>query len=375
MDERKKIIRDLEDKKQADLEGVNRLLENLGETLLLRQGPDQDREAFSAPGSSADNPAGLCMEYRRLLEKIAEDGDSIKSIEADTRRIKELEQEIALKEKQNLENSREISLLYAQLGQYVLTDPAFSGFAGPYRNQIDEILLKIDARETRLNELEQKNGGIFSWIGKNAQGLVVKAALAKNQSDLHKIYRSAGERFAVSGEDAQAGDRDVRELAEKIGDLRRNTEELSAEILSRKEECRKTGELFGAEGSPVKRILNLEKQIARAKEDLRVVYRTFGAYALDPAWKDSFASLITPEDSSQKDKIEALRGSVRETESRIEKLKAAAAIDDEKHEIEKLKRSIEDQRRRIQSARDVIAEMERRIESAEKHIEELTKLL
>ncbi|MDR2617786.1 MAG: hypothetical protein LBC62_02840 [Treponema sp.] len=375
MDERKKIIRDLEDKKQADLEGINRLLENLGETLLVRHGADQDREDVSLPESPAGNPARACAEYRGLLKEIAENGDSIKSIEADIQRIKELEQEIAHKEKQNLENSRDISLLYDQLGQYVLIDPAFSSFAGPYRNQMDEILLKIEAQETRLNELEQKNGGIFSWIGKNAQGLVVKASLAKNQSDLHKIYRSAGERFAASDEDAQTGDRDVRELAEKIGDLRRNTEELNAEILSRKEERRKIGDLFGVEGNPVKRILNLEKQIARAKEDLRAVYRVFGACALDPAWNDYFASLLTPEDSSQKDKIETLRGSVRETESRIEKLKAAVAIDDEKHEIEKLKRAIEDQRRKIQSAQEVIAETERRIEGAEKHIEELTKLL
>jgi predicted nucleic acid-binding Zn-ribbon protein len=382
MDERKKTIRDLEDKKQANLEGVNRLLEALGETLLTRKGglgsvPGEKgpQGGGGDPDVPADSPQGTRENYRRLLREIADGGDIIKSTEADTRRLKELDDEIAGKEKRNSDNRKGIALLYAQLGQCVLSDPAFSGFSTAYKDQTDDVFARIDAQELKLDELEQQTGGILSWLGKNAQGLVVKTALVRNRAALHKIYRSAGERFVLSGEDPGAGDEDARDLYEKIADLRRNSEDLAGEIIRLKEERRKIGDLFSAGGGPVKRVLNLEKQIAKAKEELRTVYRLFGEYALNPVWKDYYAPFLMAEDSAQGEKIDFLKKSVRDTETRIEKLRAAIAIDDEKAEIEKLKCSIEDQRRKIRAAQDVITDLETRISGAEHHIEELTKLL
>jgi hypothetical protein len=381
MDERKKTIRNLEDAKQTDLEGVNQLLETLGETLLTRgERPDsvpggKSRESGKDPDVPADSPEGIREERYRLFREIAEDGDIIRSIEVDTQRLKDLEAEIAEKEKRNSDNLKELSLLYVQLGQYVLTDPVFNGFATPYKDQMDDILVRIDVQETKLDELEEKTGGILSWLGKNVQGLVAKTTLARNQAALHKIYRLAGERFVLSGEDPGTGNGDVRELYEKTVDFRRDSEGLGEEIAGLREERRKIGDLFSAEGNPVKRVLNLERQIAKAKEDLRAVYRLFGAYALDPVWKDYYAPLLRPEDSAQCEKIDFLKKSVRDTETRIEKLKAAIAVDDEKAEIERLNRSVEDQRRKIRAAQEAITDLEQRISEAEHHIKELTKLL
>ncbi|AEF81120.1 hypothetical protein [Leadbettera azotonutricia] len=372
MDDRKKTIRELEDQRRTDQEGVDKLLETLGESLLSRI--EGGNEPAEAPGL-ADSPYLACKEYRELLKEIAENGEIIVSIETDTRKLKDAEEQISYKELEYSEKTKEVSILFVQLGQYVLADPAFDSFSLTYKSQLDNLLLKIDDQEAKLDELEQKTGNIFTWIGKNAQILAVKTMLMKNQAGLHKIYRAAGEKFITTGEGYEAGEADVQELAEKAGNLYQATLALSDEIVTLKEERRRISDMIAAGGSPARRVQTIEKHIARARDSASEACRRFGSFAIAPAWNDYFDPLLTEEDRSKGDKVKLLREAVKEADVHIEKLKAAIAIDEEKAEIEKLKTDIEVQRRKIAAAEESIAGMEKRIGESSFHIEELQKIV
>jgi chromosome segregation ATPase len=372
MDDRKKTIRDLEDQRRTDREGVNKLLETLGESLFSRI--ESGNEPREVPGL-ADSPYLAWKEYSELLREIAENGEIIDSIEADTRKLKEAEEQISFKELEHSEKTKEISLLFVQLGQYILADPSFDGFSLPYKSQMDELLLRIDAQEAKLDELEEKTGNIFTWIGKNAQSLAIKTMLMKNQAGLHKIYRSAGEKFITTHEKYEDGEADVQELAEKAGDLHQATLALSDEIVTLKEERRRISDMIAAGGSPARRIQTIEKHISRAKDSAREACCRYGTFAIDPAWGGYFDPLLNEDDHAKGNKVELLREAIKEADVHIEKLKAAIAIDEEKAEIEKLKTGIEGQRRKIAAAEESIADMEKHISELRVHIEELQKIV
>jgi predicted nucleic acid-binding Zn-ribbon protein len=254
-----------------------------------------------------------------------------------------------------------------------VADPAFDSFIDPLRGQLDEILMKIGANEAKLDELEQKNGGFLSWIGSGAKGIVTRTLLLKNQGDLNKLYRTAGENFFLAERGIETGETDVRELAEKVKAQRQAVRDLAEETGRLKEERRGLGEGFSGEGNPNRRIFALTRQISGAKDNLAAACRRFGAYALEPAWNDYFAPILTEENRAAGGKVSLLRDSIRETDTRIEKIRTAIAIDSEKAGIEKMKRSIEGLRRRIADAEREIAGLEDGITYAEKRIDEMEK--
>jgi DNA repair exonuclease SbcCD ATPase subunit len=377
MDLRKKTIRDLETKKSEDLACANKILGELGEDLLIRlEIPDAPAPGPLCPEAPDGNsPEGLREEYKRLLKEIASSEDRIKGIEAENGRYQDLEKEISRKEEENSENVRKLSLLYVQLGQYILADPEFETFTLPFKDEMDNLLSKIDSQEAKLEELEQKEGNIFTWLGNNARTLVVKGMLSKNQSALHKVYRAAGERFIESGFSPEEGEIEIRNLAEKAISLKHESGGLAAEIASLRDEHKKLAGEFARLGHPVRRIQGLEKQIALARENIRELCVGFGVFAVDPAWRDYFAPFLKSDDRERSVRVDELRSSMRDAELQIEKLRAAMAIDSEKAEIEKLRKSIAGEKNKIEAARRAIAELESLIDASEKHIGELAKKL
>jgi chromosome segregation ATPase len=375
LEERTRTIRELENKKTQDLGARDLLLETLGETLFGRlEGKKRAAKSLSAQ-ETGDNPGGAVAEYQRLLKEIADSRGVITSIEEETQKLKELEGQINAKEEEHSALAKELTGLYEQIGELALGRADHDDFAAAYKGQLDALLFKIEAQEDKLEELEDSGGGFFSWLGGSARSVVIKALLAKNQASLKRLYRKAGEKF-VSPENASlAGGGDIASLKEKIDGIRQLSSSLTADLAFLRGEKRKASEVLGAEGNPVKRIQGLEKHIAQTEHEIRNVYRRFGSYSLDPAWKDFYDSLFTKEDSALLARIESLEESIKDTDSHIEKLKAAIAIDEEKAEIENLNAGIEAQRRRIAAAEESIAEMQERIGDAENHIEELTKLL
>jgi chromosome segregation ATPase len=381
MDERKKAILELEDKKQANQEGVDRLLETLGGDLLGRMEggaagePDERIDDAGAEKAGETTPDGARREYRRLHREIAACEENVTVVESDMRHYKGLEEEIAAGEKENSEKQKELVLFYVQLGQYLMVDPAFDEFTAPFKGRAEGILDKIDTHIAKIGELEEKSGGFFSWLGKNAQGAVAKAFLVKGQGDLNKVYRAVGEKFiaagATSGDGEADGGGEVWELAEKTKKFRQAVQDLTDEAGRLREERRRMGEGFTGADNPNRRIQALERQIAGAKDSLSTVCRRFGAYALDAAWEAYFAPVLTEENISTGGKINLLRESVKESGIRIEKLRIAMAIDGEKAGIEKMRLSMGVQRHRIADAEKEIADLETKIAGAEKRVEEL----
>lgn len=381
MDQRKRTIRELENKRLQDLESRDLLLENLGETLFHRLERKKRAPRNLPAKESGDNPeaghspAGAVAEYQRLLKETADSEEIIRTIEEETQKLKELEGQISSKEEENSAYARELTGLYEEIGELVLGSPAHEDFSGVYKGQFEELLFKIESQEDKLEELEDSGGGFFSWLGGSARSVVIKALLAKNQASLKRLYRKAGEKFVSPESSAQEGKGEIASLKEKIDEIRQRSSSLSADLAFLRGEKRKAVEALGADGNPAKRIQGLEKHIAQTGDEIRAVYRSFGAYSLDPAWKSFYDSLFTKEDSSVLGRIKTLEESVKDTENHIEKLKAAIAIDEEKAEIEKLNANIEAQRQRIAAAEESIAEMRERIAGAEDHIKELTKIL
>ncbi|MDR2485288.1 MAG: hypothetical protein LBD55_07830 [Treponema sp.] len=392
MDERKRTIKQLEGQKKDIQTSGSLLLERLGEILLLRieeqdgfAPPDepQEPEISLSRGAPAQARAELppegtlaeAAEYRRLSKEIADSQSYISATEADMLRLKELEEDISKMEQQCSRQAQELTGCYVRLGELLLEEPVFDDMNESYKQQIETLVPKIRSLEDRLEKLEDKNGAnVFTWIGKNAQGMVLRSFLGNSQESLRRIYGILGERFVLPDDKAVASE-EIPGLVQKIEDLRRGTSRITGEITALKADCRKINNTFIPEGSPIKRIQDMEKHIAHVRGELKTVYRRVGKHAADGAAADQFASMLHEDGIRLLEEIRETGETLRSTERQIEKLKASLTIDDEKAEIEKLNKAITDHRQRIALSEEAIANFEKRITDANRHIEDLTLLL
>ena len=392
MDEWNKIIRELEDKLGQDMASWEEMLEKLGEKLLkgldgqVKKGKPRKKQAVQTADSEAEDSSGdsskgggkveeTVDEYRSCLSNISDNGEQIIAIEKEESDFQTLISDITRKEIEFTKGNKELHSLYTQTGRLALSDSAFEEFASIYKTEADSILANVELREARLEELEQKTGNIFTRIGKNAESLVVKTLLSKNQADLNRVYRSAGERFIIRGEDYKAGEGEIRETAGDASRLKRSQDDLASEIAMMKEDRKKTLERFRGEGNPARRIQALEKMTLKLKGEKSGICRRFGGFTFEKEYSGYFGPLMGEEEKKIAERAAAFRMSADENSVRIEKLKAAVAIDSEKAGIERLKKSIDSEESRIQAAHEAITGMEKEIKDAEKRIAELTKLL
>jgi chromosome segregation ATPase len=368
MDERKKTIGELEKKIQEEGNSLEALLERFGETLVGRM------EGDSPPSGEA--PPGLenLEEYRRLRKEIADSEDSIETIGEQILRIKNLEEDIESREHQDAAQAKELAALYGRVGKLLLEDPAYGEFSAPWREQADTLVPKIQSLESRIAELEQKEGNnVFTWIGKSAQGVVLRSFLLKAEENLERVCRLAGEQFCSldnSSHPPVLGT--IGELTGQIEEFQGQTRARSEELAELRLERRRIGDSFGPGGSPEKQIQNLKKAISSYRDEIKALYRHTGAKA---SGGTSAESGKDEEDQEILEGIKNLKKSIRDNEGEIEKLKASLAIDEEKKQIEKLKNSIGDQKKKINQAEQEIMDFETRIADAEKNIAELEKLL
>ena len=385
MDEKRNTIQELEKKKKADIDARNSLLKGLGEALFQRIG---EGEPFSQ--DTGDSPGILLAEYRGLLKEIAESADLIKNLEADIVRLKELEGEISTNESEYTRLAKELVELNIKLGKELLGIPGFDDRA-VYSKQQEEILLaKIAELERKLEALDEREGGILAWLGKNAQIAVSRALLLKNRSTLERVYRSIGEKILNAEAKAESGTSEAvqqdgssstevlkGEAAGLLVEARRHKEQISslnAELSMLRGQRREIGGIF-AEGSPAQRIQGLEKRIAFVKQDFPSLYLRFGTLATESSGKEALSSFLKEEDDLVLQNTENLKSRIGETELEIEKIKAAISIEGEKAEIEKMKKAIAGQQQKITSAEEAINGLEKQIAESEKHIEELNAFI
>jgi chromosome segregation ATPase len=364
MDDRKRAIADLESKKKETLRSLEAMYEDFGAALFNRAGGQEARL-----GESAE-------EYLRLQKEIADSQGLIQLTEADTRRFKELEQEILGKEREHTALLEEIQNACTDVGRDAAGDEAFVTPLGELQLQIDQVIPKLEDARNKLDELEGRGGaGVFGWIGKSAQGAVYRTLAVKHQGSLKKLYTSAGERLAGPENESFIAGSAIEDAVRAVRDMKKQALAQGQELERLREERRRLGTVFGAEGGPVRRVQNLEKHIAHIRLELKLVYRRAGGEALSESRDSRFAGVLGPEDQRVVEMAGQNKAAIAGYDREIEKLKTAIAIDGEKAGIEKMKRSIEEQRQKIGAAEGRIGDLETQIREAEARIEELSKLV
>ncbi|MDR1249801.1 MAG: hypothetical protein LBK63_10905 [Treponema sp.] len=367
MDERKKSIRELEEKKRKTLEALNSFLGSWGETLLSRL--DQENSARFA---------GELGQYRQFLGTIAVYRERAGTLETDAVRLRELENELDGKDRVAGEKTGELKKLYIRLGEMILQsdEPPDSGL--PLKGQADALTARIAFLEEKLRELEDgKKTNIFSWIGGNAQGALLRGRLSKTRSSLDRLYESAGENFFAD----PAGEGGENVLASDIAAARRELADLDGSLASLRTEREKLRDSIGVEGnsrnfSPAKKSRELEQLIAREQEQLFNLCARFGnlLYDLFADPMEGENAWLQPEDKNVLAKARKMRGEIAAHEAGIEKLEASLRIDEKRDAVEKMERSILNHRRRIAASESAIAGLEKQIEEANRHIEALMKV-
>jgi hypothetical protein len=379
MDDRKKQITELEQRKREHIISLETLMTRVGEALLER-----------AAGSGQEgNPAfEELADFWRLKKDIVDSEAAIQAVEDQIRRFRELEETIEVKEQEESAGSKELAVVYSKLGKLLLDEAAsaageYADFCAPYRDQADALLTKVISLEERVSGLEEREGGnVFTWIGKNAQGLVLRSFLTKAQENLDQLRRTVGERYSrrdvvalPAGGNDIAGE--IENLCAEIERQRAEARTLSQELAELREERRTISISYNSDGGPIRQIQTLKNHIAHVRDELKALYRRIGAEmaGVDSIERrQSIDSLIAPEDRDDLDNAARISRSIHENETMIEKLQASLDIDEEKARIEKYRRMIEEKREKIAQSEKSIMEFEECIRVSEASIEKLGKI-
>jgi len=374
MDDRKKRIDDLLKNSQESRFSLETLLESFGENLYARACSEASNTKTKQPDFED------IRQYNNSLQEIAESNAAIVKIEEKNRRFRELEEAIETRELEEKERTKEMSGIYRRLGKALLENSSYDDYTSFFREQADALKSKLESLEARISELDNKEkGNVFSWIGKSAQGLVLKSFLSKAQENQEQLYHSIGERY---------GDRDSISKDDEVAIIRGEIEVLQGiskaaqnELAALKDEKLIITASFGIEGNPQKQIQTVKTHIIQVKQTLSELYKTFGAQVsginedITPERKYFIDTIVTSEDGEIIGRAVRLSQSITDNEKAIEKLKASLAIDEEKSKIERYKRSIEDKKDRILELENAIGDLEESVQDCEDHIKELEKQL
>ena len=371
MDDRRKRIDDLIKNNKESRTSLDALLENFGESLYIRT---KDMDNISqAKGVTED-----IIQYNIYLQDIAESNIAIAKIEEKNRRYKEMEEAIEAIEKEERERAKVMVGIYRKLGKALLENSAYDDYTSFFREQADALKAKLESLETRITELENKEGGnVFSWIGKSAQGLVLKSFLSKAQESQEQLYHNVGERYSTR--DSVSDGDEIAQIRAEIDCLREISKTALDALSNLKDEKRIITASFGIDGNPQKQIQAVKNRIAKINEDIKNLYRKFGAEAsgidedIIPERKYYIDTIVTAEDGETIGRAARLNQSILENEKAINRLKTSLAIDEEKNKVDKYYKSILDKKEKIADMEKAIEDLEKNILEAENHIKELEK--
>ena len=377
MDERRKTILTIEERKAAEAAIEEERLRTLGRLLLERS--DDGRLAVERNA------------YTRLNGEISALRQEIAVLTQKTGRAAELAEFISEAERQYAETEKELAAHYPELGRR-LFEPAntatdatadaaasavastgadFDAFTAPYKRRISEIQQKAETLANRLAELEtgEKNN-VFSWLGKRAQGMVVKSSLSRTEAALRQVYAEAGcellKQPSLSAGAALDGIcADAVTLKEACDSCRLRTSTL-------KEEKRCITEELNREGAgAVRKKTSHEQQLLR---DLDHLYLRLGKKARDPVARLALQSLFDDEMAATLETALKSRAVIDDYDEQVTKLRVSLEVDDERSVIEKWERAILEERRRIGDSEKKIAEYEKFISDAGDRIARLEQI-
>jgi len=367
MDDRKKRIDELIKNSQESRSSLDVLLEKFGEKLYIRT-------------KEMDVSFEDINQYNLYLQDITEFNTSIVKIEENNRRFRELEEAIAIREQDEKERAKELAVINKKLGKALLENSSYDDYTSLFKEQADSLKAKLGSLETRIGELDNKEGGnVFTWIGKSAQGLVLKTFLSKAQDNQEQLYLNIGERY--NNREAVSSSDDVAVVLKDLNALRDISRTVQDELSSLKDEKRIITAEFGIEGNPQKQIQSVRNRIAKVNESLAALYKTFGAQVagidenITPNRKYFIDTIVTAEDGEIIGRASRLNQSIADNEKSISKLKASLAIDEEKNKISKFQRMIMEKKGKITELEKAIADMEEDVRDCESCIQELEKQL
>jgi len=384
MDDRKRQIDELERKKRDNTALLDGLLLRLGEELFHRI-PDSAKQDGS--------PSEELNTYLRLQNDIAGSESAIEVIEKQIQELKELEEKIAARERDDKTCSKDLAGIYVNLGGLLLDSPPpqnSEDFCASYRSQAEALLTKVQSLEDRLSGLEQKEGGnVFTWIGNSAQSLVLRSFLTKAMENLTSLRRNVGERY--SREIEKSGGEptpEIEALFEEYERKRAESKSVSQELAALREERLIVTSGFSSDGSPAKQIQFLKKHITEVQGELKTLYRLAGAEAAGitvgadgdvtdvvSERRQFIESLLKSEDQETLDNAVRISRSIQNDEKSIARLRASLSIHEEQAKIEKFRRMIQDKRDKIAQAEKNIADYEEGIADCENYIGKLRELL
>jgi len=369
MDDRKRRIADLEKNMQESRVSLNTLLESFGESLFSRT-KDMRLDYDDI------------VQYNNYQKDITESNTSIAKIDEKNRRFRELVDTIETREQEEKDRAKELSGINRKLGKALLADVNYADYTSLFREQSEALSSKLESLENRIGELENREGGnVFSWIGKSAQGLVLRSFLSKAQESQEQLYLNVGEHFH-SHDLSGSKEGEAAALYENVENLRRLSRTALDELLLLKNEKQMISAGFDIEGNPQKQIQVVKNHITQVREKLSSLYRTFGAQAsgimdaeISPERKYFIDTIVTAEDGEIIGRAVRLNQSILDQETAIGKLRASLEIDDEKTKIEKYRRSIDDKKSRIEELESDIVDLKHSVRDSQTHIQELEKML
>jgi uncharacterized coiled-coil DUF342 family protein len=210
--------------------------------------------------------------------------------------------------------------------------------------------------------------------------LVLRSFLSKTQESQEQLYHNVGEHY--SNRDSISEGDEVALVRSEIDRLRDVSRSVTDELSILKDEKRIITAGFGIDGNPQKQIQSVKNHIMQIRDELRALYRHFGAQAagimdqdIVPERKYFIDTIVTAEDGEIIGRAVRLNQSIIDNDKAIDKLRASISIDEEKVKIEKYHKSILDKKDRILDLEKNISELEESIRDAESHVRELQKQL
>lgn len=383
----------MNEKRREDMLFQTRTLEDLGRSLA-------ERLDGGLPGTREGD-------YRRFKQEIAESEASIGVIQEALARIKALDEEISVKLMEKADRREEAAALYIRCGRLLLDSRPVPAECGPYSRQRELFHTRSVSLEDRLRELEAGGGGIFSWLSRVIQALIIRSSLKRIGRQLDRVYLQAGEAYvrtardaaivvsganAVGGTPADAAGDITGSMAEAGGDtsagvigasgkgpgdelslvlrdiraLGQNLAELDGALGVLEQEKAKISASFGFAEKPVRRIKILQERAGRRRQDLQELYLRIGESA-----GTLFGDSLNDEDRSALEKARKYGDTAEEIRGEIESIEAGIAVDKEREKILKFEKAVSGQKNRAAESEKNIAELNRKIAEARKRIDEL----
>lgn len=366
MDERKRAIRELAERRGEYLRALDETLEEVG------------RDALSSLDSTAEVPEALSQgaaedaaEYRRLLRDIAEAREKAGAIRSEIDFLRE-----SRRDERDLASRigslrRGLPELDAALGEAVLAEAAIPEAALPFRNRLEVLVRRAEETEARIQELEHSDpADLLTAMGRGLKTALLRSSLSSRRSEVRRLYAEAGRALAGSAYVQESELSQIREAAEAQGRLRAGLEAAEAELAQNRAERGGSENRLGlleAGRFPSRAAEAWEGKAKTYEERLRELCRSAGRRIAEGP-----AAAGLPDEIGKR--IGDLRESLSSAERRMEKLEAAVELDLRAEELLRLKRSKAAQERRLEEGRLALENLDRRIAETEERMAELSKI-